>query len=194
VTASVDQIGDGTWALFPASVFLAGETYTARLASGLCDESGDCTSRDVVWRFTVSGVRGEGAGDTTIPIGFPAGLPRAPAAPAVSAVNVVAIATPAGPAERIQIEFSKPVMNVSPRTLAVQRKGDRARQCSAADPTVAGDISSNPAGDLWTFKPRKPLEGGAEYCVSVSGDVYDLSGKILERSLRTHVKVGDSRR
>jgi Big-like domain-containing protein len=194
VPASVDQIGDGTWGLFPASVFLAGETYTARLASGLCDESGDCTTRDVVWRFTVSGTRGEGAGDTTIPIGFPPGSPRAPAAPAVNAVNLVSQVTPADTAGSLQIEFSKPVMNVTPRTLEVRRKGDRARECSAADPKIAGDISSNRAGDLWTFRPHASLEAGAEYCVSVSGDVYDLSGNTLERSLRTHVKVGDSRR
>lgn len=195
VTAAVDQVGDGTWALFPSSVFLAGgETYTARLASGLCDETGGCTTRDVVWRFTVSGNRGEGAGDTTIPIGFPPGLPRAPIAPAVKSVNVVRNVTPADRSEALQVVFSRPVMNVTPMTLAVQRKGDRVRECSAADAMVTGDISSNRAGDLWTFTPHESLAAGAEYCVSVSGKVYDLSGHNLEPSLRTHVKIGDSRR
>lgn len=195
VPASVDQVGDGTWALFPSSVFLAaGETYTARLAPGLCDESGGCTTRDVVWRFTVSAARGEGEGDTTIPIGFPAGLPKAPAVPAVSAVNVVRTVTPAGRNAVLQIAFSAPVMNVTPVTLVVQRKGDAARDCSAADAVVTGSISSNRAGDLWTFTPRQPLEGAVEYCVAVSGEIYDLSGHTLAHPLRTHVKIGDSRR
>jgi hypothetical protein len=109
-------------------------------------------------------------------------------------VNVVRNATPADQAEALQVVFSKPVMNVTPLTLAVQRKGDRTRECSAADPMVAGDISSNRAGDLWTFRPHESLEAGAEYCVSVSGEVYDLSGNKLERSLRIPVRIGDSRR
>jgi hypothetical protein len=47
-----------------------GETYTARLKAGICDFSGNCTVRDLVWKFTVSKEPEEATGDTTIPMGF----------------------------------------------------------------------------------------------------------------------------
>jgi hypothetical protein len=71
VPAWVDQIGDGTWGLFPNQVLLrAGETYTARLKSGICDLAGICTRQDAVWKFTVSKEPEQGSGDTSIPMGF----------------------------------------------------------------------------------------------------------------------------
>jgi len=77
VPASVHQIGDGTWGLFPDQVFLRpGATYTARVAAGICGVA-KCTTAPITWKFTVTTQRGNGAGDTTIPIGFPpAGQPR----------------------------------------------------------------------------------------------------------------------
>jgi hypothetical protein len=73
VPASVDQIGDGTWGLFPDRVFLTpGETYTARIAAGVCGFERTCTARPIVWTFTVAARRGEGTGNTAIPAGFPA--------------------------------------------------------------------------------------------------------------------------
>jgi len=77
VPASVDQIGDGTWGLFPDRVFLnPGEIYTAQVSAGVCGFEGTCTTRPVVWKFTVASRRGGGAGDTTIPAGYPAREPR----------------------------------------------------------------------------------------------------------------------
>ena len=71
VSAWVDQIGDGTWGLFPDPVLLKpGESYTARLKAGVCDLSGDCTKQDTVWKFTVCKEASQGAGDTSIPAGF----------------------------------------------------------------------------------------------------------------------------
>jgi hypothetical protein len=68
VPASVDQIGDGTWGLFPDRVFLkAGERYTARLAGGICDMAGSCTSEATGWSFTVAAERGRARGDTAVP-------------------------------------------------------------------------------------------------------------------------------
>jgi hypothetical protein len=76
VPASVDQIGDGTWGLFPDRVFLKpGETYTARVAAGICGFAANCATRPVVWTFTVASRRGDGSGDTTIPAGYPAREP-----------------------------------------------------------------------------------------------------------------------
>src|SRR5262249_48775714 len=77
VPASAHQIGDGTWGLFPDQVFLRpGATYTVRVSAGICGVE-KCTSGPITWRFTVAAQRGNGAGDTTIPMGFPpAGPPR----------------------------------------------------------------------------------------------------------------------
>jgi hypothetical protein len=71
VPAWVDQIGDGTWALFPNPVVLKpGENYTARLKRGICDGTGNCTSSDLVWNFWVCPEGVQGTGDTSVPIGF----------------------------------------------------------------------------------------------------------------------------
>ena len=75
VPASVHQIGDGTWGLFPDRVFLnGGDTYTARIAAGVCGFSGNCTTHAVAWTFTIAAQPGTGTGDTTIPLGFSGGL------------------------------------------------------------------------------------------------------------------------
>ena len=75
VAASVDQIGDGTWALFPNQVVLdAGASYTARLARGICDAAGRCTATDIVWSFRISPEGAPGSGDTGVPTGFAAPL------------------------------------------------------------------------------------------------------------------------
>jgi hypothetical protein len=71
VPASVDQIGAGAWGLFPNQVLLrSGESYIARLKAGVCDLEGNCTQKDLMWRFTVSKETVQGSGDTTIPMGF----------------------------------------------------------------------------------------------------------------------------
>jgi hypothetical protein len=76
VAAWVDQIGDGAWGLFPNQVQLhMGESYTARLKSGVCDLAGNCTKQDVVWRFTVSKEAAQGRGNTAIPTGFAMSAP-----------------------------------------------------------------------------------------------------------------------
>jgi hypothetical protein len=71
VPASVDQIGDGTWALFPNQVFLKPhEIYTARIDGRLCGFDGRCTSTRRTWRFTTAPEAGVGKGDTRVPLGF----------------------------------------------------------------------------------------------------------------------------
>jgi hypothetical protein len=71
VPAWVDQIGPGTFALFPNSILLRkGETYTARLAGGVCDLGGNCTSSDLSWTFMVATEPDQATGDTSIPYGF----------------------------------------------------------------------------------------------------------------------------
>ncbi|HEY1302492.1 MAG TPA: hypothetical protein VGF24_03025 [Vicinamibacterales bacterium] len=71
VPASVDRIGDGTWALFPNRVFLnANETYTARIDGRLCGADGSCTTTSRVWRFTTAAENSPGTGDTRTREGF----------------------------------------------------------------------------------------------------------------------------
>jgi hypothetical protein len=73
VASSVDQIGDGTWALFPDHVFLhAGGTYRARLAPGVCSVDGACTTQAVTWQFTVAAGAESVTADTRVLLGFPA--------------------------------------------------------------------------------------------------------------------------
>ena len=71
VPGEVGQIGDGAWGFFPSQVLLkAGERYTARLKSGVCDWSGNCTTNDLAWSFNVTKDPAKASGDTTIPMGF----------------------------------------------------------------------------------------------------------------------------
>ena len=72
VSAWVDQIGDGTWALFPHQVFLGPrQTYTIRLAPGVCGVDGSCLRTAVTARFTTAADALSGQGDTSVPVGFP---------------------------------------------------------------------------------------------------------------------------
>ena len=76
VPASVEQIGDGTWGLFPHQIRLhGGETYTARLKAGVCDAFGSCTRQNLAWKFTVAKDDEQGRGDTSIPAGFRLPMP-----------------------------------------------------------------------------------------------------------------------
>jgi hypothetical protein len=171
VPAAVDQIGDGTWALFPDRVFLEpGATYTARLA-GVCDEAGHCTQA-AVWRFRVSHTRGGGSGDTTVPIGF--GREQAPPrrAPVVTTVGLA-------DGDHVVARFSQPVMNVTPVTFRV-RIGNDARGCAAPGAAVAGTVSSNLTGDAWTFTPTSSSDA-RDYCITITDAVYDLAGQSLRR-------------
>ncbi|HEU4385633.1 MAG TPA: hypothetical protein VFR85_19260 [Anaeromyxobacteraceae bacterium] len=71
MAASVDQIGDGTWALFRDQVYLkAGARYTARLGAAICDGTGRCLPGETVWSFTVAAEPARARGDTTVPMGF----------------------------------------------------------------------------------------------------------------------------
>ena len=71
VPARVDQIGGGTFALFPNVIRLKkGARYTARLTAGICDLAANCTPRDLTWDFVVAADPQDAAGDTSLPVGF----------------------------------------------------------------------------------------------------------------------------
>jgi len=70
VAASVDQIGDATWGLFPDRVFLEpNATYVAEISGRICAFDGRCASVRHAWRFTTGAIDGTG-GDSRVPIGF----------------------------------------------------------------------------------------------------------------------------
>ena len=71
VPAAVDQIGPGTFGLFPHRVLLQpGATYTARLAAGIADAAGNRTADDRTWTFTVARDAEHGTGNTAVPGGY----------------------------------------------------------------------------------------------------------------------------
>jgi hypothetical protein len=171
VPASVDQIGDSTWGLFPHGVFLkGGETYTAEIAANVCGVGDNCSRQPLSWRFTTSATKGEGRGDTRVSLGFgaPAGTP------ATLPVAVKAVDTSAA---GIVVTFSAPVVNVTAHTFRVGQAVAGAG-CENARP-VPGKLGSNPAGDVWTYEPLAALDAGATYCVLVTTGVYDMAGRNL---------------
>jgi hypothetical protein len=177
VPAWVDQIGDGTWGLFPHQVFLNdGETYTARIAPGACGFEGNCIRGTIAWSFTASGRDGVGRGDTRVPLGFPLHLP-APGPPLVTSVRL-----DEGRRGGVVVTFSEPVMNVTAATLSVGRAAPGGGcDSGTAAAAIPGTLTSSPSGDVWTYTPRRPFEAGMTYCVRVSGGVYDLEGQKLPR-------------
>jgi len=175
VPGFVDAVGDGAWAFFPHRVFLQPGQYTARLAPGICDTHRNCTRQAVVWTFTV-GAGGAVAVDTSLPIGFPAAAPQQ-AEPTVATARQAA-------AGSLSIAFSQPVLNVNRRTLSVSLAIAGSDACAVSGAPVPGALASNVAGDLWTFTPARRLPLGARLCVSLSQEIYDLSGRSLSKPYR----------
>jgi hypothetical protein len=173
LTAAVDQIGDGTWGLFPDRIFLQpGETYVARLGDGICDPAGNCLEA-TVWQFRVQEANEPGAGDSGIPLGFVAGLREDPSAPAVQAVG-------AQDGRELVIAFTRPVMNVNQRTVSVTVAAQEAANgaCQPTGSPIAGQLEPDSSSQRWRFVaddplPRKPL------CVTVATEVYGLNGTRL---------------
>jgi len=179
VPAFVDQIGDGTWALFPHRVFgEAGKTYTAHLAAGVCDFHRNCTDRELSWSFTLAADRDHERGDTTVPIGFP---PNEPAAPATPPCVRSASRLPNG---TIEIDFSTPVMNVNAGTVQVEKEETAGGGCARPGAAVAGATVPSAAGDRWVWRPASPLTPGARYCIAVSRGIFDLGGRGLAQEIR----------
>ncbi|HEX3697674.1 MAG TPA: Ig-like domain-containing protein [Polyangia bacterium] len=71
VPAWVDQIGAGTYGLFPNAIRLKkGARYTARLAPGICDFADNCTTLARTWSFVVAADPERASGNTSVPVGF----------------------------------------------------------------------------------------------------------------------------
>jgi len=71
VPAAVDQIGPGTYGLFPARIVLqSNATYTARLGAGVCDAADNCTREDFTWTFKTAPEPEQATGNTAIPYAF----------------------------------------------------------------------------------------------------------------------------
>jgi len=180
VPAFVDQIGDGTWALFAHPVFLATrETYTARVAAPVCDAAGNCTSQDVVWSFDTTDTTGGGSGDTSVPLGFPAnggGADTTP--PQVTAVSPLDGAVDVGKNVNVVVTFSEPVSGVDSTSFTLHQDGG-AGDCSTLGALLSATVSGNGAGDVWTLDPASNLDRATVHCVTVTTAVADLAGNPL---------------
>ena len=179
VPAFVDQISDGTWALFAHEIFLQkGEKYTVRIDGGVCDFGGNCTTKPVVWSFRTVEEGARGTGDTRALTGFTA-------APPVSELDLPphVLTVDWHQEGRVRVAFSEPVMNVTGLTLRVFRTSEGG-DCSAPGEPVSGTLASNAAGDVWTFQPGGEQEGQAAYCVVVDDGVYDLDGRGIASPFR----------
>ena len=177
----VDQISDGAWAFFPEQIFLAGRVgYTARVAAGICDASGNCTSQDIVWTFQTARTIDQGTGDTTVPLGFPAGgPPPGGSGPSVTAVDPSDGQNNVAVGSNIVVTFSEPVMNVDATTFLLHQDGGQG-DCSTLGSAVGGSISANGTADVWTFDPTALLQNNRTiHCVTVTTGVTNLGGNPL---------------
>ncbi len=172
VPASVDQIGDGTWALFPHQVFLKpNETYRARIDSGVCGLDGNCIRFPRSWEFTTVSEDGAGRGDTRVPLGFERRQARVRRPPAVIAVSPTT--------SQVAVTFSEPVMNVTSGTLAVGR-ADAAGQCTG-NAALSGTVAQDASGRSWIYRPHGALDPRWTYCLNIGAEVYDLDGERLPK-------------
>jgi hypothetical protein len=98
--AWVDPIGDGVWGLFANQIqYTAGATYTAHLATGICDAAAptSCTQDGAEWTFTIAADSDSSHGDSSVPIGFTGANgppPPRPGAAAATSAAPPAIKTP----------------------------------------------------------------------------------------------------
>lgn len=191
VPAHVDQIGDGTWGLFPHAVFLnTRATYTARVAAGVCDQANNCTTQPVTWSFTITRTAGGGTGDTSVPLGFPAnGGGGGDPAPTVTAVNPANGATNAATTANVVVTFSEPVTQVNATTFLLNQAGGNGKNCNTLGSSIAGTITANGTGDVWTFDPSPTLNAKTLYCVRVTTGVQDLAGQALAAPFNSSFKT-----
>ncbi|HEY7370587.1 MAG TPA: Ig-like domain-containing protein, partial [Polyangia bacterium] len=71
VPAAVDQIGAGTFGLFPHKIALTpGATYTAHLTAGIADTAGNRTADERTWSFTIAADPEHATGNTAVPAAF----------------------------------------------------------------------------------------------------------------------------
>ena len=170
----VDQIGDGTWAIFPHQVFLdTTEVYTARVAAGVCDFNNNCTTSDIVWSFETARKTADGVGDTSVLLGFGGGGSTPAVAPTILSVAPGDGTNNVDRNTTIVVTFSEPVSGVD-ATSFLLNTGD----CSSPGSAVSGTVSSNGGGDVWTFTPAATLGSRVDYCVTISTAVIDLDDSL----------------
>jgi len=170
----VDQISDGTWAIFPHQVFLdTTEVYTARVAAGVCDFNNNCTTSDIVWSFETARKTEDGTGDTSVLLGFGGGGSGTATAPTVTSVVPSDGQNNVDRNTTVVVTFSEPVTGVDATSFLVNT-GD----CSSPGSAVSGTVSGNVAGDVWTFTPAATLGSRADYCVTITTAVIDLNDSL----------------
>ena len=192
VPAFVDQIGDGTWALFPHAVYLASrETYTARVAAPVCDLNGNCATQPIQWSFETAREPADGTGNTSVPLGFPANGGGNPA-PTVTNVSPVNGATGVLRNTNVVVTFSEAVTNVTSQTFLLNQAGGNGKSCNTLGAAVSGAITGNPAQTVWTFDPAVTLGSRILYCVTVTTGVRDLTNQPMAAPFTSSFKTGNN--
>ncbi|HYU32911.1 MAG TPA: Ig-like domain-containing protein, partial [Thermoanaerobaculia bacterium] len=193
VPAFVDQIGDRTWALFPHSIFLnTRAVYTAHLAAPICDTNNNCLTQPISWSFTITRTAGAGTGNTSVPLGFPAnGGGGGDPAPTVTAVNPANGATNVLTSANVVVTFSEPVTNVNATTFLLNQAGGTGKNCNTLGASIAGTITANGTGSVWTFDPSPTLNTRTLYCVRVTTGVRDLAGQALQAAFNSSFKTAN---
>lgn len=196
VPASVAQISDGVWALFPDQVWLATrETYTARVAAPICDAAGNCIAQDIVWSFDTTTTAGQGSGDTAAPLGFGAGCGGGGGDPAPF---VTAIDPPDGAANvlrnaNVVVTFSEPVTGFAgPGGFTLNEAGGNGKNCNQLGALVPGVSTPNGTGDVWTFNPDNTLLARVLYCVNIGTGVVDSALQPLDPTFSSQFKTGNN--
>jgi len=178
VPASVDQISDGVWGLFPHDIFLPNDTYTATVTTQVCDFNGHCLPTNIVWSFTTSSA--SGTGNTQNPVGFGAGCGGGggmDTPPSVTAISPPDGATNVLRNTNVVVTFSEPVTGVDqPGGFALYQAGGNGKNCNTLGAMIAGMFSANGTGDVWTFDPNATLGLKVLYCVQIGTSVMDLDG------------------
>jgi len=71
------------------------------------------------------------------------------------------------------VTFSEPVTGVDTSSFLLN-VGD----CSPLGAAVSGTVTSNGAGDVWTFTPDATLGSREDYCVTITTQVIDLNDNL----------------
>ena len=142
----------GNTATFTPSAALATSTqYTATIAAGVTDASGNALAANFTWTFTTAA-----APDTT--------------APTVSATSPMSAATGVALNTSLAATFSKAMTNSTLTTASV-------KLATTGGAAVAGTVNVN--GNTATFTPSAALAGSTNYTATITTAAKDAAGNAL---------------
>ena len=91
----------------------------------------------------------------------------------------------------VAVTFSEAVTNVNATTFLLNQAGGNGKNCSTLGASIAGTITSNGTGNIWTFDPSPTLNTRTVYCVRVTTGVQDLAGQALQAPFSSSFKTAN---